>query len=214
MNRREFIGAAAATALMQAIPLAARAASSPPWGIGFEGVSADLPPLAMDVMGKLPEACHGTLYRNGPTRFELGGRRYEHWFDPDGMIQAFSLDGSGVSHKGRFVRTRKYLAEEEEGRFLRSGAGTYFADSSPARNNEDGNVANINVQALNGELLALWEAGSAHRIDPHTLETLGVKTWSEELKGVPFSAHPHFDEKGDLWNIGSVPFTAKPTASR
>ncbi|MEM6775546.1 MAG: carotenoid oxygenase family protein [Pseudomonadota bacterium] len=210
MNRREFIGAAAAATLMQAIPLAARAATAPPWGIGFEGLSSDLPPLELDVHGKVPDACRGTLYRNGPARFERGGRRYEHWFDPDGMIQAFNLGPSGVSHQGRFVRTRKFLAEEERGRFLRSGAGTFFADSSPARNNEDGNVANINVQELNGELLALWEAGSAHRIDPLTLETRGVKRWSRELEGVPFSAHPHFDENGDLWNIGSVPFAAKP----
>ncbi|MEO1080372.1 MAG: carotenoid oxygenase family protein [Pseudomonadota bacterium] len=210
MNRREFMGAAAAAALMQAIPLAARAATSPPWSIGFEGLSDDLPPLDLKVSGAVPDACYGTLYRNGPTRFERGGRRYQHWFDPDGMIQAFTLDASGVSHKGRFVRTSKFLAEEEQGRFLRSGAGTYVPDSSPGRNNEDGNVANINVQELNGELLALWEAGSAYRVDPGTLETLGVKTWSKELEGVPFSAHPHFDENGDLWNIGSVPFAAKP----
>lgn len=210
MNRREFLGAAAAAALMQAVPIAARAATSPPWSLGFEGVSRDLPLRGLDVTGKLPDACRGTFYRNGPARYERGGRRYQHWFDPDGMIQAFSLGSDGISHQGRFVRTAKFLAEEAQGRFLYSGAGTFFPDASPVRNNEDTNVANINVQPLNGELLALWEAGSAHRIDPQTLETRGVKTWSDELKGVPFSAHPHFDDRGDLWNIGSVPFAAKP----
>ena len=32
-----------------------------------------------------------------------------------------------------------------------------------------------------------------------------------DLRGVPFSAHPHFDEHGDLWNIGSAPFARRPT---
>jgi len=210
MNRREFIGGMAAAAFMQAVPLVARAASSPPWTLGFEGLDTDLPLSAMTVRGTLPNACAGTLYRNGPARFERAGQRYQHWFDPDGMVQAFRLGESGVTHQGRFVRTTKFLAEEAEGRFLYSGAGTRFPNARPVRNNETTNVANINVQPLNGELLALWEAGSAHGIDPDTLETRGVKTWSEELRGVPFSAHPHFDEQGDLWNIGSVPFSAKP----
>ncbi|MFK8043447.1 carotenoid oxygenase family protein [Congregibacter sp.] len=210
MNRREFLQGMAAVAALHTIPFVAQAAKLLPWSIGFDGVEEDLPPLAMRVQGQLPAECAGRLYRNGPARYQRGGRRYEHWFDPDGMVQAFDLSPQGVSHRGRFVKTAKLAQENKEGRFLFRGAGTNFEDQLPQRNNEDGNVANINIQPLAGELVALWEAGSAHRIDPQTLETKGVMTFSDELKGVPFSAHPHLDERGDMWNIGSVPFGAKP----
>ena len=125
-------------------------------------------------------------------------------------MQAFAIGAGGIEHRGRFVRTRRFDAEQEAGRFLHNGAGTVFPGAEPGRNSDDYNVANINVQLLNGELLALWEAGSAYRVDPDSLATLGRKDWSAELRGVPFSAHPRFDEHGELWNIGSVPFSQQP----
>lgn len=210
MNRRQFIQALGACTALHALPHGALAAGSPAWKLGFEGVTGDFPPMPLRVQGSVPQDFSGRLYRNGPALYERGGRRYEHWFDPDGMIQSYEFGPGGVTHQGRLVRTAKLMQEEQAGRFLFNGAGTHFADALPSRSNEDGNVANINIQPLNGELLALWEAGSAHRIDPETLETRGVKHWSDELQGVPFSAHPHFDENGDMWNIGSVPFGARP----
>ncbi|MEQ8262380.1 carotenoid oxygenase family protein [Pseudohaliea sp.] len=210
MQRRAFLQGTAALAALHAFPGLARDVQSPPWALGFQGVSSDLPPLPMAVRGKIPEACTGTLYRNGPALYERAGQRYRHWFDPDGMIQAFRFGREGAVHAGRFVRTRKFRQEAAAGRFLFDGAGTRISGSLPPRNNDDFNTANINVQAFDGELLALWEAGSAYRVDPESLETLGTRSWREDLAGVPFSAHPRFDGRGDLWNIGSVSFGAEP----
>ncbi|MFK7830185.1 MAG: carotenoid oxygenase family protein [Congregibacter sp.] len=210
MNRREFIQSLAALTALQAIPLAARAASIPKWSSGFEGVNGDLAPVELTVTGNIPKACQGTLYRNGPALYQRGDQRYGHWFDPDGMIQAYNINNRGVSHRGRFVRTRKFEQEAKAGRFLFNGAGTVFPGSLAGGSNEDNNVANINIQPHNGELLALWEAGSPYRIDPLTLETRGQLVWNEDLNGVPFSAHPHVDETGDMWNIGSVAFIEQP----
>lgn len=211
MDRREFLKGLAALAALPSLPGYLTAKETPAWALGFQGVTEDLPPLTMDVSGVFPDACHGRFYRNGPALYERSGQRYQHWFDPDGMVQAFRIDGNGVQHQGRFVRTRRFVEEEKAGRFLYNGAGTLFEDSQPVRNNESTNVANINIQPLNGELLALWEAGSAYRIDPDSLETRGMLTFDAALQGVPFSAHPHFDDHGDLWNIGSVPFAGRPT---
>ncbi|MEM6484668.1 MAG: carotenoid oxygenase family protein [Pseudomonadota bacterium] len=220
MDRREFIRAliagSAAAAAHHAIPFAAASSrlpvsdAPPDWAIGFRGLSDDLSLTEMKVEGRVPRECYGTLYRNGPTLYERAGERYQHWFDPDGMIQAFRLGPAGVTHEGRFVRTRKFLEESKAGRFLYDGAGSQVADPQPASNNDTANPANINIQPLAGELLALWEAGSAHSIDPATLETRGRKIWSDELDGVPFCAHPKYDDRGDLWNIGSVPWLGAP----
>lgn len=210
MNRREFLRGAAALTATQLMPGYLQAEAPPAWALGFEGVTDDLPPLAMDVRGQFPDDCRGRLYRNGPALYSRGAQRYQHWFDPDGMVQSFRIGAGGVEHQGRFIRTRRFVEEQDAGRFLYGGAGTRFKGALPVRNNESTNVANINVQPLNGELLAMWEAGSAYRLDPDNLDTLGTLRFDASLEGVPFSAHPHFDERGDLWNIGSVLFADRP----
>ncbi|MEM0955783.1 MAG: carotenoid oxygenase family protein [Pseudomonadota bacterium] len=214
MRRRTFLQASATISAASLFPGLAGAATDTGaqqgWSIGFNGVTDDLPVRSMTLEGSIPEACFGTLYRNGPALYKRNGQRYQHWFDPDGMIQAFRLGPEGISHSGRFVRSRKYLREEQAGRFLFNGAGSVFPDSVGVRNNEDTNAANINVLPFDGELLALWEAGSPYRVDPVSLETKGQRHWSDDLAGVPFSAHPHFDDRGDLWNIGAASFASRP----
>jgi all-trans-8'-apo-beta-carotenal 15,15'-oxygenase len=55
-----------------------------------------------------------------------------------------------------------------------------------------------------GELLALWEAGNPHALDPDTLETLGREKFDGALRWLgAFSAHPKVDPiSGDLYNFG------------
>jgi carotenoid cleavage dioxygenase-like enzyme len=64
------------------------------------------------------------------------------------------------------------------------------------------NVANTSLLPLGDDLLALWEGGSAYRLDPGTLQTLGAKVWRDDLAGLPFSAHPRVDTDGTVWNFG------------
>lgn len=209
MKRRQFakviIGASAAALMSPIIAAPINGRGKAPWAIAFNGLASDLPAMDMEVRGVLPQECRGTLFRNGPALFARAGQRYTHWFDPDGMIQEFTLTDNGISHRGRFVRTEKYIAEDKAQQFLFNGAGSIFKGSMPSRNNDTINVANTNVQPFGDELLALWEGGSAYRVDSDTLETIGKKKWSDELSGVPFSAHPRLDDKGDMWNIGSLP---------
>jgi carotenoid cleavage dioxygenase len=64
------------------------------------------------------------------------------------------------------------------------------------------NVANTSILPHADDLLALWEGGSAYRIEPGTLVTLGPKVWRDDLKGLPFSAHPKVETNGEMWNFG------------
>jgi all-trans-8'-apo-beta-carotenal 15,15'-oxygenase len=70
-------------------------------------------------------------------------------------------------------------------------------------------VANISVLPVQGELLALWEAGSPYRLDPVTLATQGRKTWSKDSDRLPFSAHPRVDRDGTIWSFGYLSGTGK-----
>lgn len=216
MDRRELLrllAAAGAAPLLPLLSVAARAASpdnwqaqfeasSARWKIGFATPPADLPLARASVRGRFPDALSGTLLRVGPAGHDLGGERYHHWFDGDGMAQRFVIDGREVHHQGRYVATGKRTAELRAGRRLDEAFGTIPPGVEPPAAPDDMNVANTSLLPLGGELLALWEGGSATRLDPGTLATLGIKTWRSDLAGLPFSAHPKVDPDGTVWNFG------------
>jgi carotenoid cleavage dioxygenase len=156
------------------------------------------------IKGGLPADLRGHFFRNGPGRFELGGERHHHWFDGDGFAQRWTIADGKVTHRGRFVKTRRYVEESRAGQFLVPSFGTMVTRRG-VRDNDAMNAANTNLLPFNGHLYALWEGGSATEVDPGTLATLGIKTWAEDLKAMPFSAHPKADPDGGLWNFGVAP---------
>ena len=177
---------------------------SPRWRAAFASLTTDLEPLPMKLHGRLPRGLIGSFYRNGPARHALGAVRYAHWFDGDGAVQRYALGADGgVTHQARFVRTEKYLADTAAGRPVRAAYGTWPPGAEPLRSPDSFNVANTHVLPHAGRLLALWEGGSAHAIDPRTLATLGPVRWADELAGMPFSAHPRIEPDGTMWNFGA-----------
>ncbi|MBC3872599.1 carotenoid oxygenase family protein [Undibacterium flavidum] len=169
---------------------------------GFQG--QDVQSEHAWIEGKLPSDLRGNFYRNGPGLFERGGQRYHHWFDGDGMVHAWRFTDQGVAHQARFVRTKKFVAEQQAGEFLVPAFGTAIKAKIPMRSADSMNAANTNVVQMGGRLLALWEGGSAHGLDAQNLQTQGVVTWAPELAGMPFSAHPKVEADGTLWNFGTM----------
>lgn len=219
MDRRDFcrslIGAAGALALNaraaapSSLPTADAWASAfdaeraaHPWTLGYAGVQADVEPMPLALRGRLPAGLTGAFYRNGPARHILGGQRYHHPFDGDGMVQKYAVSERGIVHSGRFVRTEKFLADSAAGRPVRAAFGTNPPGAEEIASPDAVNVANTSVVHHGGELMALWEGGSAMRLDPATLATGGAKVWSPDYAGMPFSAHPKIEPDGTLWNFG------------
>lgn len=218
-SRRHFLAAltsAGASAVLGGLPfrVAAAAETSDPWmsefdqalkqndwTLGWRTPAHDLEGTA-SVTGKFPQAVTGALYRNGPAGHDLGGVRYHHWFDGDGMIQKFTVTETSVSHVGKFVRTEKRVQETADGKRLVEAFGTKLPDILPVSSPDSLNAANTSVLIVNDELLALWEGGSAVALDPVTLDTRGFKTWRTDLKSLPFSAHPRVESDGTVWNFG------------
>jgi len=208
LNRRHALLGAAATLL----PLRALAdewtdafrAALPgkPWLLGYQNPLPRLDCAALSLEGRWPAGLQGTLYRNGPARHDVGTLRYRHWFDGDGMVQAFRMRDGRVSHQGRMVETEKYRREVAAGRALERGFGTALPGLPPPSSGAAVNVANINVIGHAGRLLALWEAADAYALDPTSLETRGPQVWRDDLKGLPFGAHPRIEPDGTLWNFG------------
>lgn len=211
MDRRQFMQRSLAVAAATTLPLehysALAAAAEDDWSLGWQSVNVDyLAPTALRIDGKMPAELSGNLFRNGPARVERDGVRYRHWFDGDGMVQRFRIAADSVTHEGRFVQTHKYQREQAAGRFVYSAAGTKLPQSEAAGDNDTANTANIALLPWDDELLALWEGGSAYRLDPDSLETLGRKDWRDDLIHMPFSAHPLTERDGTMWNFGSAPY--------
>ncbi|MFC4818935.1 carotenoid oxygenase family protein [Dokdonella ginsengisoli] len=183
----------------------AQALAKEPWLAGWKDVAAEsLGPTVATLEGRWPKELAGTLYRNGPARFERAGFRYRHWFDGDGMLHAWRCANGRVEHRARMVATSKYVREQAAGRFLLPAAGTTIDDALPIRNNDDVNTANTAVIRFGGRVFALWEGGSAIEVDADELRTIGPVAWREDLVAAPFSAHPLLDRDGSLWNFGSL----------
>lgn len=206
LNRRNILqafGALTATAALPKFALA-QTGAFPDWHIGWQNpVRRELQTGSVKrASGALPSDLSGTFYRNGPGIHERGGVRMNHWFDGDGMVQAFRIGGGEVSHVGRPVETALYKQNEKAGRFTVGGFGTTVKDPYPMTGPDSANAANTSVLPVGDELWALWEGGSAYQMNPETLETYGPKVWTDELHGMPFSAHPKIDQKGHIWNFG------------
>ena len=79
--------------------------------------------VELEVVGEMPRALHGALFRNGPNpQFEPAGDY--HWFSGDGMIHGFYLEDGQARYRNRYVRTPKYEAENAAGRALFGGSAT------------------------------------------------------------------------------------------
>ena len=213
MQRRDFLGAGVAalfgtSAMQEALALGLRpgfdASAAPELAplAGFRG-SEQVQAEGLRVEGRIPAGLRGVYYRNGPGLMERGAERYRHWFDGDGFVQALRFEDGVVSHRGRFVQTAKFQAESREQRFLVPTLGTAIPPRMQIRGPDSMNVANTSVLRQGDRLYALWEGGSAYEIDPASLDTIGPRAWSDELDGLPFSAHPKQEADGTSWNFGT-----------
>lgn len=180
-----------------------RSYSPADWLQGYQSQPQEWDYWIEDIEGEVPPGLAGTLFRNGPGLLEIGGQPIRHPFDGDGMITAFRFPGDGRVHfRNRFVRTKGYVEEQAAGRMLYRGvfgtqpAGGWLRHAFDLRLK---NIANTNVIYWGEKLLALWEAAEPHRLDPVSLETLGLDSLDGQLtSGMAFSAHPRIDPHCEL----------------
>lgn len=144
----------------------------------FAPVETECAAQDIEIHGTLPRELNGTLFRNGPNpRFPSPT---QHWFVGDGMIHAFTLRDGRAGYRNRWVRTPKFLAEQQAGHAL---------SGDDARLQDDG-VANTNIVSHAGRLLALEEAHAPIEIDPTTLSTRGMHAFGGDGS---VTAHPKID---------------------
>jgi all-trans-8'-apo-beta-carotenal 15,15'-oxygenase len=189
------------------------------WQKGYRSLTQEYDYWIDEIEGEIPPALNGTLFRNGPGLLDINGQRVHHPFDGDGMISAFSFKDGKAHYRNRYVRTQAYLEEKQAGRILYRGVfgtqkpGGWLANAFDLRLK---NIANTHVIYWGEKLLALWEAAEPHRLDPATLETIGIDYLDGLLQpGDAFAAHPRIDPACEMDNGAPclVNFSVKPGLS-
>ncbi|RWR89785.1 carotenoid cleavage dioxygenase 7, chloroplastic [Cinnamomum micranthum f. kanehirae] len=128
-----------------------------------------------------PDFPSGTYYLAGPGVFSDDYGSTVHPLDGHGYLRAFSIGGpSGeVKYTARYVATE---AKEEEWdgevgrwRFTHRGPFSVLRGGKKVGNTKVmKNVANTCVLRWGAHLLCLWEGGVPYKIEPRTLDTVGL----------------------------------------
>lgn len=178
-------------------PVADRPYHLDQWRKGYESLRQEYAYWIEEVEGQIPHDLNGTLFRNGPGLLDRNGQAYRHPFDGDGMVCAIAFQEGRAYFRNRFVRTEGFVAEQQAQKILYRGVfgtqkpGGLLANAFDLRLK---NIANTNVIYWGGQLLALWEAAEPHRLNPQTLETVGLDNLNGALQpGEAFAAHPWVD---------------------
>jgi len=161
------------------------------------------PEVALDdipVRGVLPEWLTGSLIRNGPGTFQVGDRRYRHWFDGLAMLHRFTIHGGRVSYANRFLETESYRIARDEGRiafpeFATDPCRSMFARAMAVFDPQATDSAKVNIARVADHYLALAETPIQVEFDPETLRTVGVAGWDRSDFGRMTTVHPHLDEE-------------------
>jgi all-trans-8'-apo-beta-carotenal 15,15'-oxygenase len=147
------------------------------------------------VEGRIPVELKGTLLRNGPGLFEIGGKKIPQPFDGDGKVAMFSFGGDGANpfFSTRFVRTEAFVEEQKANKMLYRGA---FSVGNPAGgwlyNPFDlrvKQIANTGVVRWAGKVLALYERDLPYELRDADLKTSGRTDLGGAIDSPYFSAH-------------------------
>ncbi len=166
----------------------------------------------LDVVGRIPDDLSGVYLRNTENPlFEPIGRY--HPFDGDGMLHSIAFDNGEARYANRFVRTEAFATEQQARRSLWAGITEHPSvavanEGWGARSMMKDNASTDVIVHRGTALASFYQCGELYRLDPFTLETLGVTRWDGWFPNEGVSAHPRVDEStGELmfFNYGIEP---------
>ncbi|XP_048838566.1 carotenoid-cleaving dioxygenase, mitochondrial-like isoform X1 [Brienomyrus brachyistius] len=170
-------------------------------------------PITTEIHGHVPAWLNGSLYRNGPGKFEFGTQTYNHWFDGMALLHKFKIKGTQVTYKSHFLRSDSYKANSEHNRITTSEFGT-LAMPDPCKNffqrfltrfvmPKHTDNASVHFVKYKGDYYVSTESPLMHRVDLETLMSKEKVDWSKFIAVNAATAHPHYDPDGTAYNMGN-----------
>ena len=154
----------------------------------------DFDEAQLRVEGTVPAGLLGAYMRDG-ANVAFQPNHYVYPLDGDGMVHAVYFRDGHVQYKNRWVQTSHLLTERKFNRTIYGSVGKLLpvpqdvidagGEANPVRN-----TANTNVIYHGDKLLAMWEGGFPHLLNPD-LSTVGLYDYEGALKpGDALTAHP------------------------
>jgi carotenoid cleavage dioxygenase-like enzyme len=163
---------------------------APEFGATYVPFGAEVDVRDCPVEGKIPENLSGGFYAVGPDpMYPLAPGNIP--FDGDGHVRLFRIRNGRVDYRSRYVRTERYIAQDEARRNLMPMYRNPSLDD-PSVKGLSRSTANTHVIQHRNLLLALKEDSPPSALDLNTLETIDpVYTFDGQLpRDQPFTAHP------------------------
>lgn len=159
----------------------------------------------LEVKGEVPDWLTGTLLRNGPAHFDSTSSGLRHWFDGLAMLHRFAINRGQVSYTGKFLNSKAYKKNRQEGKpayreFATDPCQTLFAAVKSLYSPDFSDNASVNIGIIADRFLALSETPLPLEFDPETLESRGVFNFPDKLhpRIALTTAHPHYDYNRQL----------------
>jgi carotenoid cleavage dioxygenase-like enzyme len=76
----------------------------------------ETPEVEAVITGQVPSWLTGSLYRNGPGRYEYGDKAYTHLFDGHGCVHKFKILNGKVFYANKFLQTDHFKKVNAEKR--------------------------------------------------------------------------------------------------
>ena len=163
--------------------------------LGFKSLEDEVRVDSLPVEGELPDWLTGSLIRTGPSKFEVGDRTMNHWFDGLAMLHRFSFEEGDVSYASRFLESNAYRAATAKGEityaeFATDPCRSLFKRAMSMFQPGLSDNNNVNLLKLGERFVAMTETPLPIEFDPETLKSAGV-AW--DVPGLLTTAHPHLD---------------------
>jgi beta,beta-carotene 9',10'-dioxygenase len=175
--------------------------------LGFSTLEQEISLDRLPIQGQTPTWLRGSLFRNGPAKFEIGEEKYRHWFDGLAMLHKFTFNEGQVSYINRFLQSETYCKTMKAGKicvaeFATTPSRPFWQNISSMLISELSDNANLNITQIAGRFLAITETPYPVEFDPNTLKTLGKFDYKDNLPCSTTTAHPHNDlNRRELVNL-------------
>jgi beta,beta-carotene 9',10'-dioxygenase len=173
---------------------------------GFTSLDNETHVDRLPIQGELPLWLQGSLLRTGPSKWEVGERTMNHWFDGLAMLHRFSFGDGEVSYDNRFLETRAWRSARDHGRigyseFATDPCRSLFQRVTAIFSPSTTDNANVNLMRLGERFIAMTETPIPVQFDPETLSGADV---AYTAPGQLTTAHPHLDRaSGGMLNYAA-----------
>jgi len=160
------------------------------YGATYVPLGAEIDVRDCEVEGQIPADLSGGFYKVGPDpQYPLAPGNIP--FDGEGHVRVFRIKNGRVDYRSRYVKTERFLAQDEARRILMPMYRNPSLDD-PSVKGLSRSTANTHVIQHKNLLLALKEDSPPSALDLDTLETVDpVYTFEGQLpRDQPFTAHP------------------------